>query len=152
MLQEKKGALGKGVLLGILLGVVGNVLFMLSQSAISMLLAVLLLLASTVVFVWGCWQHALGKGYPGAVGLLGLLGLIGLIILLVLPDKHPELSRQSYSYTPGSSFSSGSEPASGAGGMGSMAPYSPAKLPASPKSPAYLDSADHWSVRALQPE
>lgn len=53
----------------------------------------LLQLIGIVLFLWGCWSYAKGKGYRGAWGLLGLgfviaglPGLIGLIILAVFPD------------------------------------------------------------------
>ncbi len=51
------------------------------------LLGYTMLVAGTVVFIWGCWSFAKAKGYPGAVGLLGFFSLIGLIILFVLPDR-----------------------------------------------------------------
>lgn len=38
-------------------------------------------------YIWGCYNEAKGKGYPGWLGLLGILTLIGFIILIVLPDK-----------------------------------------------------------------
>ncbi len=46
-----------------------------------------LILLAMPVFIWGCWDFAKGKGYPGYIGLLGVLSLIGLIILYALPDK-----------------------------------------------------------------
>jgi hypothetical protein len=40
------------------------------------------------LFIWGCVQYCLGKGYSGWMGLLGLLSCIGLIVLILLPDKN----------------------------------------------------------------
>lgn len=48
---------------------------------------IMLGIAGTVAFLWGCCYFAKGKGYPAALGFLGLLWLIGLIILVALPDR-----------------------------------------------------------------
>ncbi len=45
-------------------------------------------LAGAALFLWGCVQYCLGKGYSGWMGLLGLLSCFGLIVLIFLPDKY----------------------------------------------------------------
>jgi len=40
-----------------------------------------------LLFIWGLWNYARGKGYKGTWGLLGLLSVFGLIILAFFPDK-----------------------------------------------------------------
>ncbi len=87
MLEEKKRAANIGIGGGILLEVVAVGGLTLTNSLAAALLALLLILVSAVLFAWGCWSYAQGKGYPGALGLIGLTGLIGLIVLVVLPDK-----------------------------------------------------------------
>jgi hypothetical protein len=46
------------------------------------------LLGSLILFVFGCYFYAKGKGYSGDWALLGLLGIVGLIILIFFPDRH----------------------------------------------------------------
>lgn len=48
---------------------------------------VILLVLGLALFIWGCVNYALGKGYPGLLGLIGVTGLLGLIIMVLLPDK-----------------------------------------------------------------
>lgn len=40
------------------------------------------------IFLWGCGQYAMAKGYSPWFGALGLLSIIGLIVLVLFPDKH----------------------------------------------------------------
>ena len=47
-------------------------------------------LAGAGLFLWGCVQYCLGKGYSGWMGLLGLLSCIGLLVLIFLPDKYKD--------------------------------------------------------------
>lgn len=86
MLAEKKTATNIGVAVGILLQIVGNVLQ--RQGGSMAIIGLVVALAGTAVFIWGCVNYAQGKGYSGALGLLGLLSCLGLIVLVVLPDKH----------------------------------------------------------------
>jgi hypothetical protein len=57
--------------------------------------SLVVLLAGTVLFIWGCVNYCQGKGQPGALGLLGLLSLIGLLVLVLLPDKHKGIREDS---------------------------------------------------------
>lgn len=51
-------------------------------------LSILLQLAGIVLFIWGCCQYSMAKGYGWGWGLLGIWWLLGLIILLFYPDRH----------------------------------------------------------------
>ncbi len=86
MLPEKKNATNIGIGVGIVLQIVGQVLS--NQGGSMVMVGGLLSLVGLVVFIWGCFNYAQGKGYPAVLGLLGLLSCIGLIILVVLPDKN----------------------------------------------------------------
>jgi len=50
-----------------------------------------LAIAGAVLFIWGCCQYAIGKGYSGTTGLLGLLSVFGLIALVVIPDRRKKV-------------------------------------------------------------
>jgi hypothetical protein len=76
-----------GVGVGLVLNILGGILSR-SGSQAGAILGLLLSLAGTVIFIWGCWNYAEGKGHHGAWGLLGLLSCIGLLILVFFPDKH----------------------------------------------------------------
>ena len=86
MLAEYKRKTNIGVGLGILAQVVGYVLT--SFGGAGAVFGWSFLVGGTVLFIWGCWSYAEGKGYDGAFGFLGLFTIIGLIILACLPDKH----------------------------------------------------------------
>jgi hypothetical protein len=45
-----------------------------------------------ILYIWGCCQYAIGKGYSGVMGLLGVLSVLGLIALLVIPDRRKEVA------------------------------------------------------------
>lgn len=85
MLAEKKTATNIGVGIGLVLQIVGNVLQ--KQGESMMIIGLVVALAGTVAFIWGCVNYAQGKGYSGALGLLGLLSCLGLLVLVVIPDK-----------------------------------------------------------------
>ena len=51
------------------------------------LTALVLILASLPLVVWGCLNYAEGKGHPKWTGLVGVAGVFGLIVLMVLPDR-----------------------------------------------------------------
>ena len=87
MIAEKKTDTNIGVGVGFVLQVVGRLLP--TQGGGMAALGSLILRVGLVLFIWGCWNYAEGKGYSGALGLLGLLSCIGLIILILLPDKNP---------------------------------------------------------------
>lgn len=86
MLPEKKTNTNIGVGVGILLQIVGRVMMMQGDSMAT--LGLLVTLAGSAAFIWGCINYAQGKGYHWALGLLGLLSCIGLIVLVVIPDKN----------------------------------------------------------------
>ena len=88
MLAEKKKATNIGVGLGIILQIVGQVLFYQNPTGGMYAVALVLGIVGLALFIWGCWNYAQGKGYPGVLGLLGLLSCIGLLILVILPDKN----------------------------------------------------------------
>jgi hypothetical protein len=83
MIAEYRKKTNCGVGLGIVLHVIGELLFTSWNS-----LALPFLIVGAVLFIWGCWSFAVGKGYHAAWGLLGLLSIIGLIILVLFPDRN----------------------------------------------------------------
>jgi hypothetical protein len=87
MIAEYRNKTNIGVGIGLVVSIVGRILMASGEPAVA-LLGLLVALAGTVVFIWGCWHYAMGKGYHGAWGLLGLLSFIGLIILVLFPDRH----------------------------------------------------------------
>jgi drug/metabolite transporter (DMT)-like permease len=85
MLPEKRTNTNVGVGMGFLLQLAG---FFLAQTGdTAAILALVLILISIPVFIWGCMNYAEGKGHSKWVGLVGLAGIIGLIVLIVLPDQ-----------------------------------------------------------------
>lgn len=46
------------------------------------------MVVGAVLFIWGCVQYCLAKGYSGWLGLLGLMSCFGLVILVILPDQN----------------------------------------------------------------
>jgi hypothetical protein len=83
MLAEKKTATNIGVGLGIILHLGGQILAYQGMVTVGWSLTIV----GLILFIWGCWNYAQGKGYPGVLGLLGLLSCLGLLILVLLPDK-----------------------------------------------------------------
>lgn len=79
--QRSVTGIGAGILLQILsqLLVLGGGLL----SAFGWLAGVV----GSILFIWGCCNLAMSKGYPWLVGLLGFFWCIGLVVLLLLPDK-----------------------------------------------------------------
>jgi hypothetical protein len=98
MLAEKQRNTNIGVGVGIVLEIAGRVLTSMghpAQGAVGappntalFALGAIIGLVGLVVFVWGCFNYAQGKGYSPLLGLLGLLSCLGLLILIVLPDKY----------------------------------------------------------------
>ncbi|OQB75901.1 MAG: hypothetical protein BWX92_02317 [Deltaproteobacteria bacterium ADurb.Bin135] len=86
MIAEKKRRTNIGVGIGIVLQSVGQVLQ--NEEPSTAPIGFLLTTVGLVLFVWGCFNYAQGKGYSQWLGLLGLLSCIGLIVLVVLPDRH----------------------------------------------------------------
>ena len=85
MLPEKRTNTNVGVGMGFLLQLAGFLLAHTGDTAA--ILALVLVLISIPVFIWGCMNYAEGKGHSKWVGLVGLAGIIGLIVLIVLPDQ-----------------------------------------------------------------
>ena len=85
MLPEKRTNTNVGVGMGFLLQLAG--LFLAQTGDMAAILALVLILISIPVFIWGCMNYAEGKGHSKWVGLVGLAGIIGLIVLIVLPDQ-----------------------------------------------------------------
>lgn len=86
---QKKSNIGVGA--GFLAEVVGRGIQLVGGSNTSAALLVLggvIALAGVVLFIWGCVNYCIGKGYSGWLGLLGLVSCLGLIVLIFLPDKH----------------------------------------------------------------
>jgi hypothetical protein len=87
--QQKRSNIGVGF--GLLLEVGGR--FLMATGAKSHDLAVglggiVITIAGVVLFIWGCFEYAKGKGQSPWLGLLGFLSCIGLIILICLPDNY----------------------------------------------------------------
>lgn len=82
MLEEKKTNTNIGIGVGILLQILSRVL-----TRDLGVLALILGIVGAVLFIWGCFNYAEGKGHSKWLGLLGLLSLMGLIILVILPDR-----------------------------------------------------------------
>ena len=71
--------------IGIGLGIIVSIISILTGV---LWLSFLLGLAGTVLFIWGCCQYSMAKGYGWGWGLLGIWWLFGLIILFFFPDRH----------------------------------------------------------------
>ena len=84
MLPENKTNTNIGVGLGLILEIVGRLVF--GGSVVGLVLVIV----GVILFIWGCMNYAVGKGHSKWLGLLGLLSCIGLIILIFLPDHHKE--------------------------------------------------------------
>ena len=81
--ESKKALIGIGLGLGLeiasrLLVIGGDRFF---------LLAMVVFLIATLLFVWGCTHYARSKRLPHWLGYLGLLSVIGLFVLLLLPAR-----------------------------------------------------------------
>lgn len=88
MIEPHKTRANIGILIGIVAAIGGNVWLGLmgEDPDLTMILPLLLSLAGTAAFIYGCVQYALAKGRSPGWGAIGLLGLIGLIVLVCLKD------------------------------------------------------------------
>lgn len=86
MLAEYRTKTNIGVGIGFVLQLAGRFLLMANKDLA--IIALILTVVGAVVFIWGCMNYTMGKGYSKWLGLLGLLSCIGLIVLVVLPDRN----------------------------------------------------------------
>jgi len=97
MIAEYQTKTNIGVGVGFAISVVGRVLQFSANSAGGtggqglLGLGAVVSLVGAGIFIWGCVNYALGKGYSPWVGALGLLSCIGLLVLVILPDKTKEI-------------------------------------------------------------
>ena len=87
MLDSKKTETNIGVGVGLLLNIIARILLFQGFPSI---LVILIGLAGTAVFVWGCMAYAEGKGQSRWLGLLGLFSCFGLIILVFMKDHYKD--------------------------------------------------------------
>lgn len=87
MLPEYRIKTNIGVGLGILAQLIGFIASQYVDIGTVLWLAAILIYGGIILFVWGLWAYAIGKGYRGTWGLLGFLGVFGLIALFLFPDK-----------------------------------------------------------------
>jgi hypothetical protein len=86
MIEEYKTKTNVGVGLGLILSMMARVLFG-GEDQVSIIAGLVLAIAGTMVFIWGCMSYARGKGYHPLMGLFGLLYLPGLLVLVLLRDR-----------------------------------------------------------------
>ncbi len=87
MIEEYRKKTNIGVGLGVLAQIAGFFLTFI-EIGIVLWVAAILIWGGFLLVIWGLWNYAKGKGYPGIWGLLGLLSIFGLIILALFPDKN----------------------------------------------------------------
>lgn len=88
MLPEYSRNTNIGVGLGVLTQLIGFIVSQYIDIGTILWVAAILIYGGIILFIWGLWSYAIGKGYRGAWGLLGFLSLIGLVILFLFPDKN----------------------------------------------------------------
>ncbi len=88
MLPEYRRKTNIGVGLGVLAQLIGFITSQYVDIGTILWLAAILIYGGIILFVWGLWAYAIGKGYRGTWGLLGFLGVIGLALLFLFPDRH----------------------------------------------------------------
>jgi hypothetical protein len=87
LLREYRRNTNIGVGIGVVALTLGNYL-MRTASFGGPIVGYVVCLLGVPLFLWGCGQYALGKGYSAYWGALGLLYLLGLLVLAFMPDKH----------------------------------------------------------------
>jgi len=85
---------------GIVLQMVGNFFKPEDSGGEGAILCGLLMLAGTVLLIWGLWYYAKSRDRSGYWSLCGLLSCIGIIILACLRDKNTESLDASSETTP----------------------------------------------------
>jgi hypothetical protein len=87
MIGEFRRKTNIGILCGMLAQIIGFAASYYINIGIVMWVAAVFAWGGILLFIWGLWNYARGKGYRGAWGLLGLLSVFGLIILAFFPDR-----------------------------------------------------------------
>lgn len=87
MIGEYRVRTNIGVGLGIVSQITGFFASYLVHVGIVLWFSAILIYGGFLLFIWGLWNYAKGKGYHGAWGLLGLLSVFGFMILALFPDK-----------------------------------------------------------------
>ncbi len=91
MIAKYKNQTNVGIGGGIAMQIVSQVVLKGQQPTPALaFIALGLVVLGAALFIYGCWNYCLGKGYPGPLGLLGLLSCLGLVILVCLPDKRKD--------------------------------------------------------------
>ena len=86
---QKRSNVGVGI--GIVAQILGKAIMVTAGATALGVCGAVLAIAGGVLFLWGCCQYAIGKGYSGVTGLLGLLSVLGLIVLVVIPDRRKKV-------------------------------------------------------------
>jgi len=87
MIGEYRLRTNIGVGLGIIAQIVGFYVSYYVHIGIILWLAAIVIYGGFLLFIWGLWNYAKGKGYKGVWGLLGLFSIFGFIVLALFPDK-----------------------------------------------------------------
>jgi len=87
MIEEYRMRTIIGVGLGIIALIIGFYLSYYVHIGIVLWFAAIVIYSGFLLFIWGLWNYAKGKGYKGAWGLLGLLFIFGFVILALFPDR-----------------------------------------------------------------
>jgi hypothetical protein len=80
-----------GIILGFIVHVIAGAIAQTSKEG--QVIGLVIGIGALALFVWGCMNLALAKGYSKWVGLLGILTCIGFIILILMPDRSRRLRR-----------------------------------------------------------
>lgn len=87
MIEEYRIRTNIGVGFGIIAQIVGFYVSYFVQIGIVLWLAAIVIYGGSLLFIWGLWNYAKGKGYKGVWGLLGLLSIFGFVVLALFPDR-----------------------------------------------------------------
>jgi hypothetical protein len=87
MIEELRRNTNIGILSGIFAQIAGFGASYYFHIGIVMWIGAVLAWGGILLFIWGLFNYAKGKGYSGLWGLLGLLSVFGLAILAFFPDK-----------------------------------------------------------------
>lgn len=87
MIGEYRLRANIGVGLGSIALIVGFCVSYFVHIGIILWFAAIVIYGGFLLFIWGSWNYAKGKGYKGIWGLLGLFFILGFIILVLFPDR-----------------------------------------------------------------